>query len=715
MNTALATNRMGVPLCLLALALLLCGAAAASQELASSSSKCVSITGGAYEDCNCNCKIDDGDKPLCATFILCEKIWGIPIPIDLETGATYDFTGLRRDKTYYVFEVNPLGYLSSNAIPGRGALKEDDDCIKVCADNCGCYDCNYFLDCKIKPCISVEKTADPIAAPIGTQVTYTYKVCNCGNVPLCDVKVVDDQLGDLTCDFKKANWGSDNLKCHECVIFTEKITVTSETPNPIVNCVRVCGWFLLCKVSDEDCAEVYIPITISGGAIHDFTCDGQLDLIDTPLDGATFTLTDLLGNPVTDIFGNPVGPQVGSTFSFVNLKPGFYIVTETNPPGYTSTNAIPGPNALKLTDDTIQVDAVVHTHFPDNLFLDCFEGPCISVDKRVDPVVALPGSTVTYSFKVCNCGSLSLTGITVKDDVLGDLTPTFIAHNGGSDALDPGACVDFTVDFVVPPNPGLQICNTVTVTGTDPSGVVVDDEAEACVDPPLPPTERRCFLPVTFTKDGWAAFCDPNNPIIPGGMIFNRFSKAFSCFTFAGNPAPNQLIVGGKYTISYTSVTSSLQRLCLLFDQPCSGCGKLNMNLVSPWTLNSSTGGGCLAVETIALLMNVAYNDMRLMPRTPGYDLECFVIAQGLFRGKTVAEVFNIANAILAGDPPCKYGLPNPPAAGCAEMLDILRKISANYEFVDFLTFNDRGYLIPNRPFGQPDPPHCPKVPMTCP
>jgi len=632
------------------------------------------------------------------------------VPIDLDTGTTFSFTGLKKNKTYYVVEINPLGYLSSDAIPGPGAVKEDDDCVSLCPKDSVCYDGNCFLDCKIKPCISVEKTADPVAAPVGTQVTYTYTVCNCGNVPLCDVKVVDDQLGDLTCDFRAANGGSNKLKCHECVTLTKTITVVSETPNPIVNCVKVCGWFLLCKVSDEDCAEVYIPITISGGAFHDFTCDGQLDLVDTPLGGATFTLTDLLGNPVTDIFGNTVDPQVGSVFSFVNLKPGSYIVTETNPAGYTSTNAIPGPSAVKLTDDSIQVNAVIHTHFPNNQFLDCFDGPCISVTKRVDPVVALPGATVTYSFKVCNCGSVQLTGVTVKDDLLGDLTATFIAHNGGSDALDPGACVEFTVDFVVPDNPGVQICNTVTVTGTDPSGVVVDDEAEECLNPLLPPTERRCFLPVTFTKDGWAAFCDPANPIINGGMIFGRFPKAFSCFSFMGNPAPNQLIVGGRNTIAYAGTTSSLQRLCLLLGQPCFGCSKLNTSLVSPWTLTPSTGGGCLAVETIALLMNVAYNDMRLMPRTAGYDLECFTIAQGLFRGKTVAEVFNIANAILAGDPPCKYGLPD-----CDALVDILRHINANYEFVDFFTFNDRGYLIPNRPFGNPDPPHCPTVPMACP
>ena len=227
---------------------------------------------------------------------------------------------------------------------------------------------------------------------------------------------------------------------------------------------------------------------------------------------------------------------------------------------------------------------------------------------------------------------------------------------------------------------------------------------------PIDPADRRqCFLPVTLTQEGWAAFSDPTNPIIKGGMVYNRFPIAFAGFSFFGKAAPNKLIVGGKYTITYTGTTSSLQRLCLLFGQPCGNGDKLTHSLVSPWILTPQDGGGCLAVETIVLLMNVAYNDMRLMPRTPGYDLECFTVAKGPLIGKTVAEVFNIANAVLAGDPPRKYGLPN-----YATLVGILRQINADYEFVDYQMFFDRGYLIPNRPFGQPGPRHSVAVPMVC-
>jgi len=708
-RTTATESRVCTGFCLLVLCLLLGVATAAFGLDELQSERSCSIAGGTYDDCNGDGCFDQGDVPLCAAYILCQKVLGVILPIDIDAGTTFNFTGLRKNRTYYVFQVPPLGYMASNAIPGPGAIKEDDDCICVCTEDSICYEGNYFLDCKIKPCIDVEKTACPIAAPAGTQVTYTYRVTNCGNVPLCDVKVVDDKLGDLTCDFKKANHNSGLLPCHRCVTFCETITMDSETCNPLVNCVNVCGEFLCEKVYDEACVEVCRPVTISGGAFHDFTCNAQFDPADTPLDGATFSLTDLVDNPVKDIFGNTVSPQVGSTYSFTNLKPGQYVVTETNPAGYNSTNSFPGPNAAKLTDDAIQVYALVHPNHPHNDFLDCFEGPCISVDKQVFPAVAAPESNVNYTFKICNCGSVPLTGITLIDSVLGNLTAAFTAANGGSDALDPGGCVEFGQPFVVPQDPGLHLCNTVTATGNS-QGAVVNDSDEVCLDILLPNPGRRCFLPVTFTREGWAAFCDPNNSVIKGGMVYNRFSKAFFCFSFCGNPSPGKLIIGGKKrTITYTSATSSLDRLCILFSQPCGPCAPLKSELLSPWRLTPSDGGGCLAVETIVLLMNVAYNDARLMPRMPGYDLECFSLAQGPFQGKMVSEVLNIANAILSGDPACKYGLKD-----CSELVEILQRINANYEFVDFDVFNDRGYLIPSRPLGLPDPPHCTGVPISC-
>ena len=211
-----------------------------------------------------------------------------------------------------------------------------------------------------------------------------------------------------------------------------------------------------------------------------------------------------------------------------------------------------------------------------------------------------------------------------------------------------------------------------------------------------PPNKRRCFLPVTFTQQGWHDFCDPNNLIIPGGMVYNRFPIAFASFTYFSTVYVDKMIIGQGKTITWDGTTLGLKRLCVFLPQT-GACGKLDTDYLNPWTLPSGVGGA-LAGELAALQMNIAYNDRRIMPRTAGYDLEKFTLATGIFKGKTVREVRNIANQVLGGTPPCNVGLKT-----CQDLVDILAAINANYEFVNFDTFTDRGFLIPDRVFGQPD------------
>jgi adenine C2-methylase RlmN of 23S rRNA A2503 and tRNA A37 len=107
-------------------------------------------------------------------------------------------------------------------------------------------------------------------------------------------------------------------------------------------------------------------------------------------------------------------------------------------------------------------------------------------------------------------------------------------------------------------------------------------------------------------------------------------------------------------------------------------------------------------------MMNIAYNDRRLMPRTPGYDLEKFTITSGLYKGRKVGNVLNDAYLLLGGATPASIGL-----TSCAQLVDVITQINANYAFVDFNTFTDNGYLVPNRTLGQPDPPTTPTVPYS--
>lgn len=208
------------------------------------------------------------------------------------------------------------------------------------------------------------------------------------------------------------------------------------------------------------------------------------------------------------------------------------------------------------------------------------------------------------------------------------------------------------------------------------------------------PNIRRKNMPVTLTQQGWQAHAND--------LVYTRFRYAFARFSFNGRPSPGRLVVGGRNTIVFDNTTASLRRLVTFLPQT-DACSGLMRSYISPW---STTEAGALAGEVVALTMNVAYNDERLMPRQPGYDLECFTLAQGPLRGRTVGQVLAIADRVLGGEPPRIYGLPNHTA-----LASVLQAINADYEFVDYDTYWDRGYLIPNRGFGQPDPPHAPHVP----
>ncbi|MCE5315342.1 MAG: hypothetical protein ABFD49_06560 [Armatimonadota bacterium] len=276
----------------------------------------------------------------------------------------------------------------------------------------------------------------------------------------------------------------------------------------------------------------------------------------------------------------------------------------------------------------------------------------------------------------------------------------------------------YTLTPPVLPNPSTQSWRVTTYCDEDCSGgsTFILDSGES-VEVTLPPgcdvrvdfcveeegNNRQCFLPVTFTQQGWHDFSNTDNTIIPGGMLFNKFGTAFATFSYYGSLLTDTMIVGKGKTITYYNTTSSLTRLALFLPQTGTP-GKLTNNYVSPW---STTSAGSLAGETIALMMNIAYNDRRLMPRTPGYDLEQFTINSGIYKGRKVGEVLNDAYLLIGGTAPCVVGL-----SDYASLVEVIQNINANYEWVDYNTYNNRGYLTPNRVLGQPDAATTPTVPF---
>lgn len=453
---------------------------------------------------------------------------------------------------------------------------------------------------------------------------------------------------------------------------------------------------------DEPCIDVMKMVNpdiipVGGNATYTVvvTNCGNTDLDVTSLDDDNPAIGSILAAFIAANGGSSILPVGGSVTINYN-----YMATESSP------NPLENCVTVQAEYDSTEVE---DTDCATLYIMRPMDFPSITLSKIVYPDNAPVGGQVTYEYTVCNNGNADLTVNSLVDTMFGDLYSAFYAANGNSNSLPIGACVTFHVYYTIQSTDLHPLLNCATVTAVDPEETEVVAMSCARVDINSP-TQRRCYLPVTFTQMGWRMYSDPYDPALPGGVIYNRFPIAFSTFSFYGTLYKNRVIVGypGKYTLTYVGTTLGLNQLCNLFPQ-IGVCGQLYASYTNPPFLVNKSGvqmPNALAGEALALTMNIAYNDMRVMPRTPGYDLENFTITQGLLKGKTVRYALNLANKVLGGTQPMALGIPS-----CDALTNILMNINRNYEFVDFNTFYDRGYLKPNRTFGQPDPPHIPVVP----
>jgi uncharacterized repeat protein (TIGR01451 family) len=96
--------------------------------------------------------------------------------------------------------------------------------------------------------------------------------------------------------------------------------------------------------------------------------------------------------------------------------------------------------------------------------------PALTIVKSATPAVILSGETVTYTYVVTNTGNVTLTDVTVTDDILGAI--------GSIESLAPGGSVTFTVTTEVIGD----VTNIGTAVGEAPDETSVTDNDDAVVD-----------------------------------------------------------------------------------------------------------------------------------------------------------------------------------------------------------------------------------------
>ncbi|NQE06559.1 hypothetical protein C5S32_11880 [ANME-1 cluster archaeon GoMg1] len=117
----------------------------------------------------------------------------------------------------------------------------------------------------------------------------------------------------------------------------------------------------------------------------------------------------------------------------------------------------------------------------------------------IDPLAVSIGDVVTYCFNVTNTGDVTLTGVTVVDDIYGAVTL-------GTTTLAPGESTEGTVTHVVVETDAPLATNTATATGTDPLGGTVTDSDDCTIEVTITPG-------ISATKTGNVTEGAPSTPV----------------------------------------------------------------------------------------------------------------------------------------------------------------------------------------------------------
>ena len=173
--------------------------------------------------------------------------------------------------------------------------------------------------------------------------------------------------------------------------------------------------------------------SISGTVLEDTNNDG---VGDAPIAGVTIALLDNLGNPVLDDMGNPITTVTAAdgTYSFDNVPPGDYQVSEVDENGFISVSDTDGANDNIIGDGT-PINVVGGEDSPGNDFVDEQTGSIsgtVLEDTDNDGVGDAPLGGVTISLQ-------DLTGAPILDDMGNPITTVTAADGTYSfDNVPPG-------------------------------------------------------------------------------------------------------------------------------------------------------------------------------------------------------------------------------------------------------------------------------------
>nr|WP_314844358.1 AraC family transcriptional regulator [uncultured Microbacterium sp.] len=359
------------------------------------------------------------------------------------------------------------------------------------------------------PTVTLAKTASGGGGAVGSVVTYSFRATNTGNVTLTGVAIADPLtgLGPLQYSWPGA---SGTLAPGQTVTATAPYTVTQADVNAgsITNTATVSG-----AGGGATATASSGPVTTPTASIAPalaVTKSGTLSGTGIAGDTISYAFTVRNAGNVTLTGVSLVDPLIGA--AAVSLS-GWSGAVGTLQPGDTVT----GTAVYTVKQSDVDAGAVANTATATGTPP---RGAAVSATApstvRIAPVPSIAvlktgsvtsgdggvGSTVTFAFTIRNSGNVTLTAITLSDNLAGLSTPS-LTWPGTPNVLAPGQSATGTATYTIRQadvDAG-SVRNTATVSGRSPVGAVVGaSSAEAVV----PTIAAASALTVTKTSSASA-------------------------------------------------------------------------------------------------------------------------------------------------------------------------------------------------------------------
>ena len=345
--------------------------------------------------------------------------------------------------------------------------------------------------------------ADGKAYVLDETITYEITVENDGNLTLTDVTVIDEKTGD--------KWTVDSLAPGATETFTAEYVVTEADvlAGSVKNSVTAKG-----NPPDDD-----IPDPEEEDEVEDPTEEPKASLkvnketTSTPTDGKAYVLDEKITYKITvKNDGNLTLTNVvvtdeltGDEWTIDTMKPGDskefeaeYIVTEADVLAGSVKNSVTAKGNPPDDDipDPEEEDEVEDPTEDPNGHITIEK---VTTSKSANPKGYVEGETITYKITVKNDGNLTITEITVTDELTGD--------EWKIDSMAPGDEKEYETSYTVTAKDveAGEVLNVATGTGKSPD----PKNPEVPVTPgedPEPTTEDKYTLTIEYIyQDGRTA------------------------------------------------------------------------------------------------------------------------------------------------------------------------------------------------------------------